>query len=81
MEEAIRKRVEERLNSEDIKVEIQRRIDEARQKLFDEVATQLEKEKEAALIEARQKEVYIFCIKIFFTSLKKILFPLSCVSF
>lgn len=59
MEEAIRKRVEERLNSEDIKVEIQRRIDEARQKQFDEVAAQLEKEKEAALIEARQKEVYI----------------------
>lgn len=58
MEEAIRKRVEERLNSEEIKVEIQRRIDEARQKLFDEVAAQLEKEKEAALIEARQKEVY-----------------------
>lgn len=57
MEEAIRKRVEERLNSEDIKVEIQRRIDEARQKQFDEVAAQLEKEKEAALIEARQKEV------------------------
>ncbi|KAF8411788.1 hypothetical protein HHK36_004347 [Tetracentron sinense] len=56
MEEAIRKNVEERLDSEEIKLEIQRRIEEGRKKLLDEVAVQLEKEKEAALIEARQKE-------------------------
>ena len=57
IEEAIRKKVEESLNSEELKLEIQRRIDEGRKKLFDEVAAQLEKEKEAALIEARQKAV------------------------
>ncbi|KAF9608433.1 hypothetical protein IFM89_009799 [Coptis chinensis] len=56
VEEAIRKQVEERLNSEEVKLEIQRRIVEGRNKLLDEVAAQLEKEKEAALIEARQKE-------------------------
>ncbi|PIA47349.1 hypothetical protein AQUCO_01400192v1 [Aquilegia coerulea] len=56
VEEAIRKKVEESLNSEDIKLEIQRRIVEGRKKLFDDVAAQLEKEKEAALTEARQKE-------------------------
>lgn len=57
VEEAIRKRVEESLNSEEVKQEIQRRIEEGRKKLFDEVAVQLEKEKEAALAEARQKAV------------------------
>ncbi|RZC87246.1 hypothetical protein C5167_007878, partial [Papaver somniferum] len=56
VEEAIRKHVEESLNSEKIKLEIQRRIDEGRKKLIEEVAVQLEKEKEAALIGARQKE-------------------------
>lgn len=57
MEEAIRRKVEESLNSEEIQVEIQIRMEEGRKKLFDEVAVQLEKEKEAAIIEARQKEV------------------------
>ena len=47
------------MNSEEIKQEIQRRIDEGRKKLLDEVATQLQKEKEAVLIEARQKAVSI----------------------
>lgn len=59
MEEAIRKKVEESLNSEEIKLEIQRRLEEGRKRLLDEVAIQLEKEKEAALIEARQKEASI----------------------
>lgn len=58
IEEAIRKKVEESLNSEEIKLEIQRRIEEGHKKLLDEVAAQLEKEKEAALIEARQKAVW-----------------------
>lgn len=58
IEEAIRKKVEESLNSEEIKLEIQRRIEEGHKKLLDEVAAQLEKEKEAALIEARQKVVW-----------------------
>lgn len=57
MEEAIRKKVEESLDSEEIRVEIKRRLEEGRKKLLDEVAAQLEKEKEAALIKARQKEV------------------------
>uniref|UniRef100_A0A5B7ALF3 Uncharacterized protein n=1 Tax=Davidia involucrata TaxID=16924 RepID=A0A5B7ALF3_DAVIN len=56
MEEAIRKKVEERLSSEEVKLEIQRRIEGGLKKLFDDVEAQLEKEKEAALIEARQKE-------------------------
>ena len=57
MEEAIRKKVEEILSSEETKVEIEKRIEEGRKKLFDDVEAQLKKEKEAALIEARQKEV------------------------
>ncbi|KAK0590201.1 hypothetical protein LWI29_023898 [Acer saccharum] len=56
VEEAIRKKVAESLNSEEIKLEIQRRLDEGRRRLQDEVAAQLEKEKEEALIEARRKE-------------------------
>jgi len=57
VEEAIRKKVEESLNSEEVKLEIRRRIEEGRKKIFDEVAIQLEKEKEATLSEARQKAV------------------------
>ena len=57
IEEAIRKNVEVRLSSEECKLEIERRTEEGRKKLFDDVAVQLEKEKEAALAEARQKEV------------------------
>ncbi|KAF8405726.1 hypothetical protein HHK36_007803 [Tetracentron sinense] len=56
VEEAIRKIVEESLNSQEIKLEIQRQLEEGQKKLIDEVAAQLEKEKEAALVEARQKE-------------------------
>ncbi|XP_022973629.1 uncharacterized protein At1g10890-like [Cucurbita maxima] len=53
VEELIQKNVEERLNSKEIKLEIQRRIKEGRKKLYDDVDMQLEKEKEAA---TRQKE-------------------------
>lgn len=56
IEEAIRKNVEEKLNSEEVKLEIERRIEEGQKKLFDDVAAQLRKEKETALMEARQKE-------------------------
>ncbi|KAK6923688.1 Arginine and glutamate-rich protein 1 [Dillenia turbinata] len=56
VEEAIRKNVEEKLNSEEVRLEIERRTVEALKKLFDDVSAQLEKEKEAALAEARQKE-------------------------
>jgi len=63
VEEAIQRKVEKSLNSEEIKVEIQRRLEEGRKRLIDEVANQLEKEKEASLIEARQKEVGV-CIVI-----------------
>jgi arginine and glutamate-rich protein 1 len=45
------------LNCEEIKHEIQRRIEEGRKRIFEEVAIQIEKEKEAALNEARQKAV------------------------
>lgn len=60
MEEAIRKKVEESLNSEEIKLEKQRRLEEGRRKLIDLVAAQLEKEKESAVIEARQREASIY---------------------
>ena len=63
VEEAIQRKVEKSLNSEEIKLEIQRRLEEGRKRLIDEVADQLEKEKEASLIEARQKEVGV-CIAI-----------------
>lgn len=52
--------------SAEIKFEIERRLAEGRKKLVEEVAAQLEKEKEAALIEARQKEVYLSCKFTFF---------------
>lgn len=57
MEEEIRKRVEEKLGSEEVRLEIERQIEEARKKLFDDVEAQLQREKEAALAEARAKEV------------------------
>lgn len=69
MEELIQKNVEEILNSEETKLEIQRRIEEGRKKLFDDVDLQLAKEKEAALTAARQKEVNIFFIVLFATFL------------
>ncbi|KAL8155915.1 hypothetical protein AgCh_001101 [Apium graveolens] len=56
VEEAIRKKVEESLNSEEIQMEIKTRLVEGRKKLIEEVAAQLEKEKEAAVVEARRKE-------------------------
>lgn len=56
VEEAIQNKVKESLNSEEIKLEVQRRLEEGRKKLIDVVAAQLEKEKEAALIGAKQKE-------------------------
>lgn len=67
MEELIQKKVEERLNSEETKLEIQRRIEEGCKKLFDDVDLQLEKEKEAALTAARQKEVSVFFPILFAT--------------
>lgn len=59
VEEAIRKKVEERLGSEEIKLEIERQLEEGRKKVAIDVIAQLEKEKEAAIIEARRKEVYL----------------------
>lgn len=69
LEEEIRKNVEEKLNSEEVKLEIERRTEEAQKKLFGDVAAQLEKEKEAALMEARQKEVRILDISQILTFL------------
>jgi arginine/glutamate-rich protein 1 len=45
------------LNREEIKQEIQRRIEEGRKRIYEEVAIQIEKKKEAALNEAMQKAV------------------------
>ena len=59
LEESIRKNVEEKLNSEEVQLEIERRIEQGRKKLFDDVESQLHKEKEAALAEERKKEVRI----------------------
>ncbi|KAL2930881.1 hypothetical protein RDABS01_036291, partial [Bienertia sinuspersici] len=56
IEEAICTNVEEKLNSEEVKIEIERYIEEGQKKLVDDVAAQLKKEKETTLIEARQKE-------------------------
>lgn len=57
IEDAIRAKVEEKLKSEEVKLEIERRVEEGHKKLFDDVEAQLEREKQAALTEARQKEV------------------------
>ena len=57
LEEEIRRRVEEKMSSEEVGLEIERLIQEGRTKLLDDVDVQLEKEKQAALAEARQKEV------------------------
>lgn len=62
LEEAIRKNVEEKLNSEEVKLEVERRVAEGVKKLFDDVETQLEKEKQDALTEARMKEVSILTV-------------------
>ncbi|XP_075507928.1 uncharacterized protein LOC142544776 [Primulina tabacum] len=58
VEEEVRKRVEAKLGSEEVGLEIERRIEEGRKKLFDDAKAQLQREKEAALAEARQKEWY-----------------------
>ncbi|KAI4964202.1 hypothetical protein ZWY2020_006853 [Hordeum vulgare] len=55
VEQAIRKQVEDSLNSEEIKHEIQRRIDEGRKRIYEEVVAQIEKEKVSALVEAQQR--------------------------
>jgi C4-dicarboxylate-specific signal transduction histidine kinase len=57
IEEAVRKNVEERMKTEEVKEEIERRTKEAYEKMFLDVEIQLKKEKEAALNEARRKEV------------------------
>lgn len=57
--EEIRKKVEENLNCQEIKLEIEKRLEEGRKKLVAEVAAQLEKEKESALIEASKREASV----------------------
>lgn len=59
VEEAIKKNVEERMNSDEVKLDMKLRIEEGIRKLFDEVDAQLQKEKEAAIYEARQKAVSV----------------------
>jgi hypothetical protein len=55
IEEAIRKKVHDALHSEEFKKEM--KIQEGRKKIIDDIAAQLEREKEEALAEARRKEV------------------------
>lgn len=57
IEAAIQRKVEDSLNSAAIKLEIHRQLEEGRKRLLVEVKAQLEREMEAALYEARQKEV------------------------
>lgn len=47
------------MNRDEIRLEIQRLLEDGRKKLSEEVAAQLEKEKEAAIIEAKHREVNI----------------------
>lgn len=61
IEEAVRRNVEERLKSEEVKLEIERRIAEGLKKKFDDVEIQLQKEKQEMLAEARRKDVSIRC--------------------
>ena len=65
IEEAIRRNVEERLSSDEVRIEVERRIEEGRRKLLEDVQVQLQKEKDAALNEARQKEVSNLCFMTF----------------
>ena len=58
----IRVKVEEKLGSDEVKQEIERRVEEGHKKLFEDVEAQLEREKQAALTEARQKEVIIMFV-------------------
>lgn len=64
VEEAIQNKVEVRLNTEEIKQEIQKRLEEGRRRLVAEVAAQLEREKESAEVEARRKEVKLYKIEV-----------------
>lgn len=64
VEDAIRIKVEESLQSEKVKMEILKLLEEGRMRVKEEVAAQLEKEKEASLIEAKEKEVMILTKKI-----------------
>jgi hypothetical protein len=57
IEEAIRKKVHDALHSEEFKKEMEMKIQEGRKKIIDDIAAQLEREKEEALAEARRKEV------------------------
>lgn len=56
VEEAIQKKVADALDSQEIKLEIQMLLDEGRKKLTEEVAAELEREKQSAQIEAQRKE-------------------------
>ena len=57
MEEAIRKKVEEAISSDEVKQRIMKKFEDGKKRLFDNVNKQLELEKIAALDEARKKEV------------------------
>ncbi|XP_021774014.1 uncharacterized protein At1g10890-like isoform X2 [Chenopodium quinoa] len=56
VEETICKKVADSLNSEEIKLEIQRQLEDGRKKLHEEVAAELEREKLTAKLDAQRKE-------------------------
>lgn len=70
VEEAIREKVEGSLQSEKIKLEILTLLEEGRKRLNEEVAAQLEKEKEASLIDSKEKEVMVPEMNIALLNLK-----------
>ena len=76
----VQKKVEESLNAEEIKLEVQRRLEEGRKRLLVEVAAQLEKEKEATLVEAKQKEVSAIKIPSQITFIY-VLYEIQCIFF
>ncbi|KAK8966529.1 hypothetical protein KSP40_PGU013568 [Platanthera guangdongensis] len=77
VEEAIRKKIEEALNSEVVKREVEQRIAEGRKKILEEVEAQLEKEKEAAHIEAKNRMLQSLSSSISSSRLPQYLFDLA----
>ena len=57
IELAIEKLVQEALDSEELRKEVERRLQEGRKKVSEDVLTQMEKEREEAALESQRKEV------------------------
>ena len=57
IELAIEKLVQEALDSEELRKEVERRLQEGRKKVSEDVLAQMEKEREEAALESQRKEV------------------------